>query len=198
MVEPMMLVEYPFHQKTFLTVTTIFSSLFSSMVGNIMSDGFFLVKKRFSHLLHFEFMVQPMMFIEFPFRQKTFLTFTALRVHGTPHDVCWIYFSSKKRFSHSMHVTAHDVSSLFPQKTFSHKLHFEFMVQPMMSDEFLFRQKTFLALTALRVHGREHNVWWILSRQKTFITFTALRVHGTPHNVRWIPFPSKTFITFYP
>ena len=65
------------------------------------------------------------------------------------------------------------------------------MVHHMMSDEFLFRQKTFLALTALRVHGREHNVWWILSRQKTFITFTALRVHGTLHDVCWISFSSK-------
>ena len=68
-----------------------------------------------------------------------------------------VFLFVKKRFSHSMHITAHDVSSLFPQKTFSYKLDFEFMVQPMMSDEFLFRQKTFLALTALRVHITAHD-----------------------------------------
>ena len=28
----------------------------------------FSLKKRFSHLLHFEFVVHPMMFVEFPFR----------------------------------------------------------------------------------------------------------------------------------
>ena len=86
-----------------------------------------------------------MMFVEFPFRQKTFLAFTAIRVHGTAHDVCWISFSSKnvshnyctssswytplcllnilfvkKRFSHSMHGAAHDVLSLFYKKLFSH------------------------------------------------------------------------------
>ena len=75
------------------------------MVHSMMPNEFFLVNKYFSHLLHFNFMVQPMMSDEisleknrlshlqhmmlrhFPFRQKTFLTFTALRVHGTPHDV---------------------------------------------------------------------------------------------------------------
>ena len=56
-------------------------------------------------------MVQPMMFVEFLFRQKTFLAFTALRVHGAPHDVSSLFV--KKRFSHSMHGTAHDVLSLF-------------------------------------------------------------------------------------
>ena len=65
------------------------------------------------------------------------------------------------------------------------------MVQPMMFNQVLSRQKTFLAFTALRAHGREHNVWWILSRQKTFITLTALRVHGTDHDVCWISFSSK-------
>ena len=73
----------------FLFVITRFSHKlhFEFMVQPMMSDEFFLVKKRFSHLLHFEFMLQPMMFVEFPFRQKAFLALTALRVHGTPHDV---------------------------------------------------------------------------------------------------------------
>ena len=65
------------------------------MVHPIMSDEFLFVKKRLSHWLHFEFMVQNMMSDEFPSRQKTFIAFTALRVHGTAHNVCWISFCQK-------------------------------------------------------------------------------------------------------
>ena len=121
-----MFVEFLFRQKRFSHKLH-----FEFVVQPIMSDEFLFVKKRFSHWLHFEFMVQPMMFVEFLFRQKTFLTFTALRVRGTPHDVCWISFSSKnvfhilcmvrhmmfchffykKLFSHCPQASAHDFSS---------------------------------------------------------------------------------------
>ena len=46
------------------------------------------------------------------------------------------------------------------------------MVHHMMSDEFPFRQKTFLTFTALRVHGTAHDAS-SLSSSKTFITFYA-------------------------
>ena len=49
-----------------------------------------------SHIsCNFQFMVRNIMSDEFPFRQKTFFAFTALQVHGTPHNVWWISFSSK-------------------------------------------------------------------------------------------------------
>ena len=167
-------------------------------------------------------MVQPMMLHHFPFRQKTFLTFTALRVHGTAHDVCWISFSSKN-VSHINYTSSSWYSPwcllnfLFVEKRFSHLLHFEFMVQPMMLHHFPFRQKTFLTFTALRVHVSFHDVCWISFslknvshtscniefmvgnimfvkfpfRQKIFLTFTALRVHGTAYDVCWISFSPK-------
>ena len=107
------------------------------MVGNIMSDEIFLVKKRLSHLLQHRVHGTPHNVWWIPFRQKTIITLTALRVHGTEHDVWWISFSSKNVYRISCNI--------------------EFMVHPMMSDEFLFVKKTFLALTALRVHGRAHD-----------------------------------------
>ena len=58
----------------------------------------FLVKKRFSHLLHFEFMVQPMM-LHYFLRQKRFFAFTAC--YST---WCFIIFFVKKRLSHFMHL----------------------------------------------------------------------------------------------
>ena len=71
------------------------------------------------------------------------------------------------------------------------------MVEPMMSGIIPFRQKTFITFTALRIHGREHNVWWNLSRQKTFLTFTALRVHGTAHDASSLSFSSKNVSHIY-
>ena len=72
---------------------------------------------------------------EFPFRPKTVITFATFNLsllscvlqHMMLH-----HFLRQKRLSHSMHDTAHDVSSLF-------------------------LEKTFLTLTALRVHGRAHD-----------------------------------------
>ena len=65
-------------------------------------------------------MVQPMMFVGFLFPQKTFLTFIALRVCGTPHDVCWISFSSKNVF-HILCMVQHMMfCHFFYKKLFSH------------------------------------------------------------------------------
>ena len=77
-------------------------------------------QKRFSHLLHFEFMVHHIMSDAFPFCQKTFLAFTALRIHGTDHDVYWISFSSKNVF-HILCMVQHMMSChFFYKKHFSH------------------------------------------------------------------------------
>ena len=120
------------------------SSLFNCMVGNIM-------------------------FVEFPFRQKTFLAFTALRIHGTIHDVYWISFSSKNVYHiycTSSSWYTHDVCWIsFSLKNDSHIYctssswythdvcwisfslknvsHIYCMLQPMMFVEFPFRQKIF-------------------------------------------------------
>ena len=69
------------------------------------------------------------------------ITFNCILLHGRAHDVWWISFSSKN--------ISHISCSI------------EFMVGYIMSDEFPFRQKTFLTFTALRVHGTPHDVWWI-------------------------------------
>ena len=92
------------------------------MVQPMMSDEIFLVKKRFSHLLHFEFMEQPMMFVEFPFRQKTFLAFTALLVHGISHSVWLILFRQKTFLTFYAWCSTWCFVTFF-RKTFSHIFH---------------------------------------------------------------------------
>ena len=112
---------------------------------------------KMSSLIHFNFSpLASIIFIHFLMKLQfmdTFkITFNCILLHGRAHDVWWISFSSKN--------ISHISCSI------------EFMVGYIMSDEFPFRQKTFLTFTALRVHGTAHDAS-SLSSSKTFITFYA-------------------------
>ena len=90
MVEQMVFDEFLSRLSKFLTFHACYS------IWCLMN--FLLVITRFSHSLHFVFMIEYMMPDGIPSREKTFLAYTTLHVHGRSHDAWWNNFSSLHDF----------------------------------------------------------------------------------------------------
>ena len=103
--------------KTFITFTAFNLSLFSCMVGNIMSGEFLFIKKYSSHSIY--------------------VTAHEASSHSLSKNVYHIYCI--KSFTFQLYGIAFGVSSLFSSKKVYHiSCNIEFMVGNIMSDEFLF------------------------------------------------------------